>query len=38
VIEAEIRAVIHNAVVVTHLEPLEDAASFDHETIHVPDW
>lgn len=38
VIEAEIRAVIRNAVVVTHLEPLEDPASFDHETIHIPDW
>ena len=32
-IERDIAGVIRNAVVVTHLEPLGDAASFNHETL-----
>jgi cation diffusion facilitator family transporter len=32
-IEVEIRAALGNIAIVTHLEPLEDAASFDHERI-----
>ncbi len=32
-IEAQIRAALGNIAIVTHLEPLEDAASFDHDQI-----
>lgn len=32
-IERHIAGTIRNAVVVTHLEPLEDEASFDHDTV-----
>ena len=33
ILERDIRAVIGDAVITTHMEPLEDAASFDHETL-----
>ena len=32
-LETEIRAAIHNVVILTHLEPIEDEASFKHETL-----
>lgn len=34
-IEGDIVGAIRNAVVITHLEPLEDEASFDHDTVPV---
>ncbi len=35
-IEADIRALFHHATIITHLEPLEDTASFEHERIDRP--
>ena len=32
-LEADIRSAIPHAVILTHLEPVEDEASFDHETL-----
>lgn len=32
-LEADIRTAIPHAVILTHLEPVEDEASFDHETL-----
>lgn len=36
-IEADVRAVIQNMVIVTHLEPIEDSASFEHDTLRAED-
>ena len=36
-IEQDIRLAVRNAAVVTHLEPVEDAASFAHETLYAED-
>jgi divalent metal cation (Fe/Co/Zn/Cd) transporter len=35
-IESEIRAVVSDAIVTTHLEPLEDSASWDDEALERP--